>query len=72
METGRHLIEATVLIVLFMRAPAVSFTLLNNLSPEQLLNQPLSWLSCHPVSHTHTRTLYTAALGYVHAFTHIK
>lgn len=40
---GTHLIEATVLIVFF----SVSFSLLNNLSRRQLLNQPLSLLSSH-------------------------
>ena len=47
MGTGGHLIEATVLIVGFMRTPSVFFSLLNNLSPRQLLNQALSLLSCH-------------------------
>lgn len=57
METGRHSIEATVLIVGFMRAPLVPFLpMLNNLSPRQLLNQPLSLLSCHKEAQASVRT----------------
>lgn len=57
MATGRHSIEATALIVLFYEnAVAPLFSLLNNLSPRQLLNQPLSSLSCHKDSDPPTCT----------------
>ena len=48
-----HLIEVTVLIVVFMKVSLGSFSLLNNLSPRQLLNQALSLLSCHKDTQWH-------------------
>ena len=77
MGTGGHLIEATVLIVGFMRTPSVFSSLLNNLSPRQLLNQALSMLSCHKEArrqgcraHTPARGLHAQTHMYSHAWIH--
>ena len=85
MGTGGHLIEATVLIVGFMRTPSVFFSLLNNLSPRQLLNQALSLLSCHKEArrrgcrarggcmHKHTRIhTHTHTHAYSHTLIHTR